>query len=507
MDSHNAVIDVNIKVTDNAAPVITAPGDKSYAQGASITEFAINVSDSDDGTVTVTVTDLPDGLSYSSTTKKVSGDVAKDAEVKVYTATITANDGANAAVTETFTVTVTDVSFAPVITDPGDKTYAQGTTITAFNITVSDADGDTLTVTVTGLPSGLSYSSTTKKVSGTVASDATVQDYTATITANDGTNTAVTETFTVTVTDASFSPAITDPGAKSYAQGATITAFDIETSDPDGDTLTVTVTGLPDGLSYNATTKKVSGTVANDATVQDYTATITASDGTKTVNQDFTVTVTDVSFPPAITDPGDKSYAQGATITAFAITVSDADGDDLTVTVTGLPDGLSYSDGQVSGTVSQTAAVQDYTATITANDGTNTAVTETFTVTVTDVSFAPVITNPGAKTYAQGATITAFDIEASDADGDTLTVTVTGLPDGLSYSSTTKRVSGTVASEATVQDYTASITANDGTSTVTQNFTVTVTEVNFPPVITDPGDKSYAQGGVDHGLQHRSERR
>ena len=46
---------------------------------------------------------------------------------------------------------------APVITDPADKTYERGETITAFGITVSDADQDTVTVTLSGLPSGLTY--------------------------------------------------------------------------------------------------------------------------------------------------------------------------------------------------------------------------------------------------------------------------------------------------------------------------------------------------------------
>ena len=108
----------------------------------------------------------------------------------------------------------------------------RGASITAFNIAVSDADGDTVTVTVTGLPTGLSYNATTKKVSGTVSKTAVVQDYTATITANDGTNTAVTETFTVTVTDAGFPPEITNPGNKSYDRGEAITAFAITVSGP-----------------------------------------------------------------------------------------------------------------------------------------------------------------------------------------------------------------------------------------------------------------------------------
>ena len=84
--------------------------------------------------------------------------------------TISADDGTNDAVTETFTVTVIAEGASnapPVITAPGDKTYEQGEAITAFDITVTDADSDTVTVTVTGLPSGLSY--VNGQVSGTVS--------------------------------------------------------------------------------------------------------------------------------------------------------------------------------------------------------------------------------------------------------------------------------------------------------------------------------------------------
>ena len=315
---------------------------------------------------------------------------------------INASDGTNMAA-EIFTVTVTDVSFAPEISHPGNQTYVQGQAITALHIFVNDNDEDPVTVTVTGLPPGLNYAEVARpyrgnvqgQVSGTVSKTATVQDYKVTISASDGTHPTVTDDFTVTV-QANRVPETTNPGDKTYAQGEAITAFAITVSDADNDTLTVTVTGLPTGLSYDATTGQVSGTVAKDATAQDYTATISASDGPTSASETFTVTVTDVSFAPEITNPGGKAYAQGEAITAFAIAVSDADNDTLTVTVTGLPAGLSYAaaTGQVSGTVSTTATIQDYTVTISASDGANPAVTETFIVMV----HAPIAAPTGLTT-------------------------------------------------------------------------------------------------------------
>ena len=279
------------------------------------------------------------------------------------------------------------VNAPPVITVPGDKTYEQGEEITPFGITVSDADSDPLTVTLTGLPSGLSY--TSDQVQGTVAANAAAKDYTVTITADDEVNTAVTETFTITVTEpapTNAPPVITAPGVKAYEQGEEITAFGITVSDADSDPLTVTLTGLPSGLSY--TSDQVQGTVAANAAAKDYTVTITADDGVNTaVTETFTITVNEAkaqNAPPVITAPGVKTYEQGEEITAFGITVSDADKDTLTMTLTGLPSGLSYTSDQVQGTVAANAAAQDYTVTIEADDGVNAAVEETFTITVNE---------------------------------------------------------------------------------------------------------------------------
>ena len=306
-------------------------------------------------------------------------------------------------------VSLAQTNAAPVVTAPGDKTYEQGETIAAFAIAVSDADGDPLTVTVTGLPSGLSYAN--GQVQGTVAASAAVQAHGVTISADDGVNAAVEATFTITVTETeteteteadepaandppNAAPVITAPGDKTYEQGETIAAFAITVSDADGDSVTVTLSGLPPGLSY--ANGQVQGTVSATAAPQAHGVTISADDGVNAaVQATFTITIaeTETEQPaesdppnaaPVITAPGDKTYEQGETIAAFAITVSDADGDPVTVTLSGLPSGLTYANGQVQGTVSASAAAQAYGVTIRAEDGVNTAVEATFTITVTE---------------------------------------------------------------------------------------------------------------------------
>ncbi len=443
----------SVQANLNAAPVITAPGGKTYQQGQEITAFGITASDSDGDDVTVTISGLPSGLSYSS--GQVQGTVSASATAQDYTVTISADDGVNTAVTATFTITVTaaastpPANSSPVITAPGGKTYQQGQEITAFGITTTDADGDAVTVTVTGLPSGLSYSS--GQVQGTVSASATAQDYTVTISADDGVNTAVTATFTITVTaaastpPANSSPVITAPGGKTYQQGQEITAFGITTTDADGDAVTVTVTGLPSGLSYSS--GQVQGTVSASATAQDYTVTISADDGVNTaVTATFTITVT-ADSRPTVTISGPTGVQTGSfkVSISFSKPVTGFDKADVTVgngRVTAFAGSGASNSVFIMPAAGGTVTVDVAANVATDADGNGNRAASRYSVQA-NLS-APVITIPYDYTdgpYSpegfycfQDRTIEPYAISVSDADGDDVTVTVTGLPSGLSYS-------------------------------------------------------------------------
>ena len=447
-----------------------------------------------------------------------------------------------AATESVFTIHVLDFAAgtpenpAPVIADPGNKTYQRGAAITAFPITVTNTpETDTLTVSVAGLPSGLAYATTTGQVSGTVSATAALQSYTITVTADDGVNAAVTRQFTITIQAATTTPpptppptpnrppVVSNPGTRTVQRGSAISPFSVTSTDADGDELQVQVTGLPDGLAARTTgsagnySTRFSGTVSASSATGNFTVRVTANDGALTVTRDFVITVTAAPPPPppenrapVIAAVAAKSYEQGENITAFSVGVTDADGDDLTIQTTGLPTGLSAAvSGQsgnytvrFSGRVNPTATAQTYAVTITADDGTAAAVTRSFNITVTAAAVtptnrAPVIVTSGNRTARQGETITAFAVRATDLDRDALTVRVTGLPAGLSASVTRSldsstlgsvyfaRVSGTVSQTASARAYTVNITANDGTVTSRGSFIFTVTAAPTPPPPTN----------------------
>ena len=173
-------------------------------------------------------------------------------------------------------------------------------------------------------------------------------------------------------------------------------------SDLDGDTLSFTATGLPLGLSINAT-GVISGTIDPAASQGGpnadgiYTVTVTASDGNGgTVTTSFTYTVTNPG-PVAGNDVATTNEDTPVTISVLA-NDSDPDGDPLTVTSATSPDGtvVINPDGTITftpapnfnGTTSITYAISD------GNGGTATA---TVAVTVAPVNDAPVVDLPIAN--------------------------------------------------------------------------------------------------------------
>jgi hypothetical protein len=99
---------------------------------------------------------------------------------------------------------------------------------------------------------------------------------------------------------------------------------------------------------------------------------------------------------------------------------------------------------------------------------------------------APSVVNPGTQTTVQGDPVT-LGITASDPQGDTLAYSASGLPPGLSISSTTGEVTGTVA-DGSVGSYFTSIGVTDGTQTTTIYFEWIV---NFGPDLPNCGEPSF----------------
>ncbi len=139
---------------------------------------------------------------------------------------------------------------------------------------------------------------------------------------------------------------------------------------------------------------------------------------------------------PVVSRPANQSDVQGAGITPLVIQVSDAENDPVTCSITGLPAGLTQSsECTASGTLS--AAVGDYTVSVTANDGQLDSSTVTFTWTVTQGTVSSNPESPPAPAGSPnmgvdslssrtGATAGAFRVDESGSA--TFTVPVLTAP-------------------------------------------------------------------------------
>ncbi|MBD3393554.1 MAG: tandem-95 repeat protein, partial [Chitinivibrionales bacterium] len=169
------------------------------------------------------------------------------------------------------------------------------------------------------------------------------------------------------------------------------------------------------------------------------------------------------------TDPGSLVLSAGSSNQAV---VADAgislggSGSNRTVTISPRPDS--------SGTA---------TITITVSDGSLSA-SEQFLVTVTAVNDAPEITSP-ANTAAEEDMAYYYDVQADDADGDTLGYTLLVAPGGMSINPATGEISW-LPDNGDVGDTVVSVRVEDDSAgTDVQTYTLTVTNTNDAPVVTD----------------------
>ncbi len=434
----------------NSPVTVTTPTDRNNDEGDSVT-LSISASDSS-GTLTYAAEGLPPGLVINPTTGAVSGTVtAGDAANGPYFVTIMAEDGTYSASAD-FNWNVN----SPVsIIIPEDQTNNQGVSVT-LSIGVSNTAGGTVSYSASGLPSGLSISSSTGAISGTVSYGGSWEP---TITVSNGTY-SDTESFNWTVN--SF-VSITDPGDQLNQVGDSV-SLPVTAVDAAAGTLSYSASGLPTGLSINSSTGAITGTVGTGAsTSTPYTPTVTVSDGTNEAVDTFTWTI-NPSGSVSIPYVASQTNTEGDEV-ALPVSVGDTAGQTLFFAASGLPAGLYINPvtGLIFGTVSAgDSSDSPYSVTVTASSGSSTA-SDTFDWTV-NAAGTVTLANPGDQFSNEGATINV-SVSGTDSSSGTLHYAAFGLPGGLKISPSTGAITvGTMAvGDAADGPYTVTVIANDGT--------------------------------------------
>ena len=186
-------------------------------------------------------------------------------------------------------------------------------------------------------------------------------------------------------------PVLTAIADQAMNEGTTLN-LGVSATDADGDALTLSVTSLPSFASFtNPTTGAGTFTFIpgfNDAGT--YPMTVTASDGSLTDDDAFTLTVNDVggNQSPVLTAIADQAMNERTTLN-LNVSATDPDGDALTLSVTSLPTFGSFTNPTTgAGTFTFIPGSNDagtYPMTVTVSDGSLTD-DDAFTLTVNDVA-------------------------------------------------------------------------------------------------------------------------
>jgi hypothetical protein len=428
--------------------------------------------------------------------------------------------------TATITINLNDVNEAPVFTSGTTANVAENTTA-VMTVAATDQEGNTLTYSITGGADAAAFSINTSNGALTFNSapnfeaptDAGANNvYDVQVTVTDGT-TPVNQSVAVTVTNTNEAPSFTAGfGTIGVAENST-NVTDLSTSDPEGDTVTFSITGGADAARFSVDSS--TGVVtfnsapnfeapADADTDNQYVVEVTATDGTTPVAETLLVNVTNVNEAPSFTSSAAPSVVEGNTA-VVSVTTTDPEGNTVTYSITGGADMALFSIDTNTGELrflsapnfeapADAGANNVYDVVVTANDGTNTP-TQAIAVTVTNANEAPSFTSGASPSVAEN-TVVAATVSATDPEADAVTYSITGGADAADFSinSTTGVLSFLVAPnfeaphDADANNvYVVQVTATDGANPVVQNLDVTVTNVNEAPSFTSSASPSVAE--------------
>jgi len=274
---------------DNHTPVLQAIGNKSVDENVLLT-FTLTAMDEDAGdTISYSVQNLPSGATFSSQTFSWTPNYDQAGSYQV---TFRATDGKTRDF-ETITITVNNVNRAPVLGPIANQSVNE-TALLSFSVSATDADGQAITYSVSGLPAGAVFASQTFTWTPSYDQAGT---YSITFTAGDG-QAQDSETVTITVINVNRTPVLTAIGNKS-AYADVLLTFTIDATDPDGDAIAYSAGTLPSGAAF---TGQDFDWTPSQSQVGSYAVTFIATDGQLQDSETVTMTVDVDSLAPTVTN-------------------------------------------------------------------------------------------------------------------------------------------------------------------------------------------------------------
>jgi hypothetical protein len=349
------VLTVNQANTSNLPPTISNIPNHSMDQGEVLGPIDFTIGDPDTPIEDLTVTAATDNSTLlNNNNRLVIGGTGADrtltiepnpVEFGVATITITVSDGENQAV-DNFILTVNEVSGGdnpPFIEVIPEQTIFVNETLGPITFNISDPDTDVNTIEVRAEASNKTLIPTSNITLGGIGANRTITITPATdqvgstpvtITAFDGVNSFV-RTLVVNIIDRTNTPPfISDIPDQTIDQDTELSPVSFTVND--AETNTLTITGSSDNEAILPADNIVIGGNGNDRTVSATPAsgqfgtviiTISVSDGTNIVSDDFQLTINaaENNIAPTISAIADQSIDEGQTLGPIDFVIDDVD--------------------------------------------------------------------------------------------------------------------------------------------------------------------------------------
>lgn len=463
--------------TTNQPPVVPPVAPLETALGP--TSISIPASDPEGDPLLFSATGLPAGLSINEATGVISGTTTQYTGLSPSTVTVSVTDKKTSARRSvTFPWRVNTPGNASPVVSPVAATQSRAGQSTQLTLTASDPNGDPLTWTASGLPTGLAMS-TSGVISGTPTRGGAFQvnAYASDMKGGSG---MTSFTWVVTNEKPVVRVLIDSPSQiVTVATGGQV-SVGYEATDPDpGDAVKVTATGLPSGVVLDTATKTIRGSSRLSGL---FTVVLDAADLYGGISSTaFTLAITSsANRPPTINQLQSRSDLPGVPITPIPLNPVDPDGHSMVLSFNALPPGIRF-DATTKALVGTPTKGGVFPLAYSVSD-TLGAVTRYEPITWTIPNTAPVVSPPPAAETLPGVPFTTT-YTASDPEGHPFTMIATGLPKGLVVNNNTKTIAGTPMASGT---FSVTLTATDkfGGKTVAQPFQITIP--NGAPTVGAP---------------------
>ena len=500
-------LSVVVKVINiNRPPVIAAITPQAVDENKELVLVVPEATDPDKedaGKLTYTIEGLPQGAAFDAATRTVKWTPTYEQSGVYDGIKVTVKDVLGLTAPATFKITVKHINRTPALDAIADQVVDELKPL-QFRVKGNDPDKEDagkLVITAENLPTG----ATAQVYEGVMVFNWTPTyeqsgEYNVTFKITDPDKLVDSKVAKIVVTNINRLPKLAliaaASGDENKAASFTIPAAE-DLDKEDAGKLVYSVEGLPEGATFDASSRTISWTPTYDQSGA-YSVKVTVTDvlgGKDTKNLDLKIN--HINRPPVMNQVAAQSGDEGQKL-SFNVEISDPDKEDqnrLTVTAEGTPQGAVFNaQGRSFAWTPTFDQSGEYKVTFKVADAAGLSDSKTAAITVKNVNRKPALGQLANQkgTENQAITFTATATDQDKEDANKVTLSADGLPDGASFSG--GKFTWTPNYDQ-AGDYTVTVKAKDGEGLEdSKAVTISVSNVNRAPKLGGLSNQSAKEG-------------